>query len=250
MVRSQQGPLIYMKKLLYIALSLLLVQSAMAQENASAKKPAIDLSGRSNDHLMIQLGRAQWTGVPDTIAMGGFSKTVNAYLMMDFPFKNNPRLSIAAGAGVGTDHIHFSKVNVGLKEGGGKLPFTNVRDTNHFKKTKLATAYVEAPIELRYSAHPETGKGLKLALGVKVGTLMNVHTRSAKLQNRSGNLINDYVLKESSSRFINKTRVSGTFRVGYGHLSLFTNYQLTPTIRDGFGPAVRTLSVGLTISGL
>jgi hypothetical protein len=182
--------------------------------------------------------------------MGGFSKTFNVYLMMDFPFKNNPKLSVGIGAGLGSDHIMFSKMNIGLKEGGNKLPFTNVRDTNHFKKTKLATSYVEAPIELRYSAQPATGKGLKVALGIKVGQLINVHTRSAKLQNRNENLINDYVVKESSSRFINGTRLSGTLRVGVGRFSLFSSYQLTPVIRDGFGPAVRTLSTGIAISGL
>jgi hypothetical protein len=239
-----------MKKLIYVSLSLLLCTAAAAQEKSGSSTPKIDLSGRPGDHLMMQFGYAQWMGVPDTIAMGGFSKTFNIYLMMDFPFKNNPKLSVGIGAGLGSDHIMFSKINVGLKEGGNKLPFTNVRDTNHFKKTKLAVNYVEAPIELRYSTQPATGKGLKVALGIKVGQLINVHTRSAKLQNRNGNLINDYVVKESSTRFINGTRISGTLRVGLGRFSLFSSYQLTPVIRDGFGPAVRTLSTGIAISGL
>jgi len=239
-----------MKKIIYLSLTLLLCTTVFGQDNATNKKPKIDLSGRPNDHLMIQVGYAQWTGVPDTIAMGGFSKTINVYVMMDFPFKNNPKLSVGIGAGLGSDHIMFSKMNIGLKEGGNKLPFTNVRDTNHFKKTKLATNYVEAPIELRYSANPQTGKGLKVALGIKVGQLVNVHTRSAKLQNRNENLINDYVVKESSSRFINGTRLSGTLRVGVGRFTLFSSYQLTPVLRDGFGPAVRTLSTGVAISGL
>ena len=239
-----------MKKIIYLSLTLLLCTTVFGQDNATNKKPKIDLSGRPNDHLMIQFGYAQWTGVPDTIAMGGFSKTINVYVMMDFPFKNNPKLSVGVGAGLGSDHIMFSKMNIGLKEGGNKLPFTNVRDTNHYKKTKLATNYVEAPIELRYSANPQTGKGLKVALGIKVGQLVNVHTRSAKLQNRNENLINDYVVKESSSRFINGTRLSGTLRVGVGRFTLFSSYQLTPVLRDGFGPAVRTLSTGIAISGL
>jgi hypothetical protein len=239
-----------MKKIIYLSLSLLFCTAIIAQEKSSSSKPKIDLSGRPNDHLMLQLGYAQWVGVPDTIAMGGFSKTINVYLMMDFPFKNNPKLSVGVGAGIGSDHLMFSKLNIGLKDGGNKLPFTNVRDTNHFKKTKLATNYVEAPIELRYSANPATGKGLKVALGIKVGQLINVHTRSAKLQNRNENLINDYVVKESSSRFINGTRLAGTLRLGIGRFTLFTSYQLTPVIRDGFGPAVRTLSTGIAISGL
>ena len=96
------------------------------------------------------------------------------------------------------------------------MPFTNVRDTNHFKKTKLATSYAELPLELRYTADPENGKGLKFGLGVRIGALFNAHTRNVTLQNRNGNLINDYTMKENSTKFINKTRFEGTFRVGYG----------------------------------
>jgi hypothetical protein len=38
--------------------------------------------------------------------------------------------------------------------------------------------------------------------------------------------------------------------VGLGHIALYGSYQLTTVIKDGFGPAVRPLTIGLTISGL
>jgi len=238
-----------MKNLLLVtALTLSGFTGAFSQE--TLKKKPVDLSNRANDHLVFQVGYAKWNGVPDTISMGNFSKTFNIYFMLDRPFKSNPKMSIGIGAGIGSDHIHFNKVNIGIKEGGSTFPFTNVRDTNHFKKSKLATTYLEIPLELRFSANPETGKGFKFALGFKAGTLFNAHTRNAKLENRNGTLINDYVLKESSSRFFNKTRFAATARVGYGHFSLFTSIQLNPTIRDGFGPKVKPFSIGLTLSGL
>lgn len=238
-----------MKNIL-LSLVLILIGSLVVNSQETLKKKPVDLSNRANDHLVFQVGYAKWNGVPDTISMGSLSKTFNIYFMLDKPFKSNPKLSIGIGAGIGSDHIHFNKVNIGIKEGGSTFPFTNVRDTNHFKKSKLATTYIEAPLEFRYSADPETGKGFKFAIGFKAGTLFNAHTRNAKLQNRSGTLINDYILKESSSRFINKTRFTATARVGYGHFSLFTNIQLNPTIRDGFGPKVKPFSVGLMLSGL
>jgi hypothetical protein len=58
------------------------------------------------------------------------------------------------------------------------------------------------------------------------------------------------VLKESSTKFFNKNRLSVTGRVGYGHFSLFGSYQLTTLFKDGFGPSVRPFSIGLTLSGL
>jgi hypothetical protein len=214
------------------------------------KKDKPNLANRANDHLVFQLGYTGWAGIPDTITTKGLSKSVNIYLMYDFPFKNNPKLSMAFGPGFGSDHILFSKTYVGIKDQTSTMAFTNMSDTNHFKKTKLATIFLEAPIEFRYSANPETGKGLKLAIGVKVGTLLNAHTRNSDYENKSGNTLNNYVMKESSKRFFNKQRLSGMVRVGYGHVSLYGSYQFTPVLRDGYGPQVRPFSIGLTLSGL
>lgn len=220
------------------------------QNNANADKKKIDLSKRANDHLVIQIGHTSWAGVPDTIAMGKFSKSFNMYFMLDFPFKSNQKMSLGVGVGVGSDHLRFSKVNIGIKEIGSTLHFTNVRDTNHYKKTKLATSYAEVPLEIRYSTDPENGKGLKLGLGVRVGTLINAHTRNVDWENRNGKLLNEFSIKHSSTRYFNKTRLVGTFRVGYGNLSVFSSYQLNPTLKDGVGPTARPFTLGLTLSGL
>jgi hypothetical protein len=163
-----------MKNLLFATVLVFSTFTAVFSQETLKKKP-VDLSNRANDHLLFQVGYAKWTGVPDTISMGNFSKTFNIYFMLDKPFKSNPKMSIGIGAGIGSDHIHFNKVNIGIKEGGNTFPFTNVRDTNHFKKSKLATTYLEIPLELRFSANPETGKGFKFALGFKAGTLFNAH---------------------------------------------------------------------------
>jgi hypothetical protein len=234
--------------------ALLLISIAgMAQETPKKtkdKKSKIDLTGRPNDHFLMQLGYTQWANLPDTLSTSGLSKSLNVYLMMDFPFKNNPRLSMAFGPGIGSDHILFTKRRIGITDLAPSLAFTNVQDTNHYKKSKLATVYAEAPIEFRYNSDPENNKGFKWAVGIKVGTLLNAHTRNTKWQNRSGNLLNDYVMKESSKRFFNRTRLVAHGRIGYGHIGIYGSYQLTTVIKDGFGPAVRPLTIGLTISGL
>ena len=240
-----------MKRFLLLVVTLVSL-TGMAQETPkkSKSKPKVDLTGRANDHFLLQVGYTQWANLPDTLTTSGLSKSLNAYVMFDFPFKNDPRLSMAFGPGIGSDHILFTKRNIGIKELAPTLQFTNVQDTNHYKKTKLATVYLEAPIEFRYNKNPELNNGFKWAIGVKVGTLINAHTRNTKLQSRSGNLLNDYVMKETSTRFFNKTRLVAHARVGLGHLSFYGSYQLTTVIKDGFGPAVRPLTFGLTISGL
>src|SRR5688572_4553059 len=245
-----------MKKILSLAACVLIATALFAQENPETKTPEssktkINLSNRANDHLLVQFGYAGWTNAPDSAKPEGFSKSFNVYFMFDFPFKTNPRLSMAFGPGVSTDHIIFKEKYVGIKDIAPSMPFSDRSDTTHFKKTKLATAYFEAPIEFRYTADPmRSGKSFKFALGIKVGTMINAHTRNAKLEDRNDNEINDYTMKEASKRFFNRNRLSGTARIGYGHFTAFGSYQFTTLFKDGNGPKVNPYSIGLTLSGL
>ena len=239
-----------MKKILSLFAFALLTSAAFAQNDPKPKKNKPDMSNRANDHFLIQFGYTNWSGIPDTINQQGFSKSFNTYFMFDFPFKNNPKLSMAIGVGIASDHILFANTQVGIKDQTPAIRFTNVSDTNHYKKTKLATVYVEAPVELRFSADPLHGKGFKAAVGVKVGTMINAHTRNAKFQDKGGNLISDHVQKESSAKFFNKNRLSLMGRVGYGHFSLYGSYQLPALFKDGSGPDVKPYAIGITLSGL
>ena len=241
-----------MKKILSLIACALFVTSVWAQDNPETpkKKERIDLGNRANDHLLLQFGFTGWAGKPDSINTSGLSKSFNIYFMLDFPFRTNPKLSMAFGPGIASDHILFKETYVGIKDITSTFHFTDQSDTNHFKKTKLATVYLEAPIELRYSANPVTGKGFKTALGIKVGVLLTAHTRNSKFQNKDNTTLNDYVMKESGKRFFNKQRIVITGRMGYGNLSLYGSYQANALVKDGLGPVVRPFSIGLTLSGL
>ena len=205
----------------------------------------------SSDHFLIQIGAANWQNRPDSIETKGFSRTFNMYLMLDFPFKTNPHFSVALGPGIATDHIFLDNRTADITGTTTNIQFRNVADTSHFKKYKLSTAFLEVPVELRFSSNPEVnGKSVKIALGAKVGTLLSAWTKGKELQNKSGNTINDYTEKLKSKRYFNTTRLSLTGRIGYGHFSVFGSYALTPVFKEGVGPKMNSLSVGLTLSGL
>jgi len=242
-----------MRRILLIAVFISCARMLFAQSDSTANKNIVSpkIVPRSNDHFMLQLGYTTWNGQPDSINTTGIPRTFNAYFLFDFPFKTNPHWSAAIGAGVGTDNIFFDKTNVDIKSLSTSIRFQNLKDTNSFKKYKLATSFVEAPVELRYRSKPgDDRRSVKVAIGLKVGMLLNAHTKGKTLENKGGNTINDYKVKEFSKKFFNKNRLVGTARLGYGHFSLFGTYQITTLFKEGLGPDVRPLTVGLTLSGL
>lgn len=244
-----------MKKIVFVVFSCLFFAHAFSQDSTSSApaKTKITLSNRPNDHFMIQLSSDHWSGMTDSIKshQQGFSRGFNAYFMLDKPFKTSPNLSIGFGLGVSTSNSTFKRMNVDVKSLTTTLPFTPADSTNHFKKYKLATTYLEIPLEFRYSSKPMyPNKSFKLALGARVGTLVNAHTKGKTLQDKNNNTLNSYVEKENDKRFINGTRFIATARVGYGIISLFGAYQLNSVLKTGSGPVMHLYQVGITLSGL
>lgn len=241
-----------MRRLLVCAAFVCTAFLATAQSDTTAPvKIYRPVQVRAKDHFLIQFGAATWQNKPDSVKTGGFSRTFNMYLMYDFPFKTAPKFSIALGPGLSTDHIFLNKSVANITNTGTKAIFRNLADSNHFKKFKVATAFLELPVELRFSSNPDAdGKSFKLAVGLKAGTMLAAWTKGKTLQTAGGATVSDYIEKEKSKRFFNTTRISATARIGYGHFSLFGSYALTTVFKEAVGPQVNTLSLGLTLSGL
>lgn len=245
-----------MKKSLLLLLGISIASLALAQTEKKVKKDwsKIDITNRTADHFMIQYGGDSWTNRPDSVRTGnGFSRHFNIYFMVDKPFKTNPRMSIAYGAGIGSSNIFFNNTRVDVRSNAARLPFSKVDSVDHFKKNKVTTIFLEIPIELRYYSNPENpAKSWKAAIGMKVGTLLKSYTKSKNLVNKAGQTIygTSYVEKESSKRFFNGTMLALTGRIGYGIISLDAGYTLTSVLKDGTGPSMKRFSLGITISGL
>jgi hypothetical protein len=202
---------------------------------------------------MIQVSMDNWSGMPDSISSHnkGFSRGLNIYFMLNKQFKNAPNFSIAGGLGIGSSNIFFQKMAIDLKSSSPLLPFTALDSANHFKKYKLSTSYLEIPLEFRYNSKPNSPNGgFKAALGLKIGTLINAHTKGKEVEDKNNHTIASYSQKESSKAYINSTRFMATARVGYGIFSIFGSYQLNNILKDGTGADMKLYQIGLTISGL
>ncbi|WP_298301197.1 outer membrane beta-barrel protein [Hydrotalea sp.] len=212
----------------------------------------VDLTKVPSDHFLIQFGSDTWVGRPnpDTIGTKGFSRHFNFYFMLNKPFKTDPRFSVAYGLGVGSSNIFFDHRYVKVWAPGQTLPFDS---TTRFKKSKVTTIYLQAPVELRYFSNPgDPQHSWKFAVGAKVGTLLKAYFKGKNLLDINNNSLygTQYVQKESSKKFFNGIFLAATARAGYGNLSLNVDYSVLGVLKQNTGPVMNTLSIGLTISGL
>lgn len=250
------------------AIALLATTTAFAQKKDSVTtivKPAapaatnpgkkdwskVSLGRRANDHFMFQLGYDNWAQKPDSIHIQGFNRSANFYFMFDFPFKTDPRFSVGAGLGIGTSNIFFHNQQVRVSDNNPTLAFPDQSQTNHFKKFKLVTAYLEAPIELRFALDPEnTNSSWKFAVGAKIGLMLSAHTKGKTLQNSFGQTIGNYTEKESSKQYFNSSKLAATARISKGPVGIFGQYQINSLIKTSLGPSVFPYSFGIVLSGL
>lgn len=241
-----------MRRILLGVLMVCFVNTAFAQADTiiTNRNPIAAPRVGGNDHFLMQFGLTRWQGKPDSINTKGSSRSFNVYFMFAFPFKTNPQWSVAIGPGLATDHIFFDATYVGIKDPTNTLAFRDLSDTSHFDKYKLSTAYLEAPVELRFTLHPERTKSFKVAVGAKVGTLLSAWVKGKDFVDKNGNSIMDYISKEKSKSFFNTNRLSLMGRIGYGNFSAFVSYAVNPLLKEGVGPTVRPMTIGLTLSGL
>jgi len=216
----------------------------------------LDLSNRTSDHFMIQLGHDNWAGKPDSIRTKGLSRSFNMYFMFDKPFKGDPHFSLGFGVGIGSSNIFFENTLIDItgKKNLNKMMFQNADSINHYKKYKLSNVWAEIPLELRWISNPEdVNKSWKVAAGLKFGTMLDAHTKGKNPEDKNGNTLTGQggvVEKEKSKRFFNSTRIAGTIRLGYGHFSLYGAYQINSLLKDGVGPQVKPYTIGIALSGL
>jgi hypothetical protein len=207
-----------------------------------AQSPA-SVVAHSRDFFVVQLSYDMWGGAPDSIRTGGISRGFNVAFMYDFPFKEGSHLSVAPGLGISTSNIFFSDQAPRIGGTSSTLAFPSDSVYKHFK---LATAYLEIPVELRYRAYADNAnKGFKAGLGLKFGTLLSAHTKGKKILSGS-----KQVDKLSNKRYFQPWRVAATARVGWGNFSVFTAYSLTSLLEKSAGPTINPVQIGICLSGL
>ncbi|RAJ85330.1 outer membrane protein with beta-barrel domain [Chitinophaga dinghuensis] len=233
-----------MKKIIFTLGLIAASLGVFAQDAGSPMNKAMNSVTHSRDFLMIQVAYDGWAGSPDSVKTG-FNRGFNIAFMYDMPLKKS-NFSIAPGIGISTSGVMLKDHSMDVA---GRVNATDVTFpyTTTNKRYKVATTYIEIPVELRYRSVPDNAnKGFKAALGVKIGALVDAHTK-AKFTGPNGGKTTD---KERNKEFFNPWRFAATARVGYGNFALFGSYSLNPLLKNSDKYDIRSYQIGIALSGL
>jgi hypothetical protein len=204
--------------------------------------------------LMIDIGLNYWSGTSDSLEQRGWpSKAVSIYYVKRKAMSE--KVSFIYGLGLGLDKIDLGTTNYTLYSSAdsafvNQFPFDPTQVS--VNKNKLATTYLEVPLEIRF--HPggtEEGEGVFIGVGAIGGLFITGHTRW-KYDLRGEN-----VVQKTSGRFdINSFRYGAQFRFGFRGIHLFYKTYFSKTFRNGvntvnsaapaFNPTMQTFGINLT----
>lgn len=232
-----------MKKIfLTLAASIVAFSLCFAQKNSAADKTKIiqEQAGRPDvpGDLFMETGFniLMDDEVMNTKLWG--SKIFNFYYQYG---KNigDSRFSIHPGIGIGTEKYAFNDTaTLYSAVVQNKVVNELVRidslypNASDFRKTKLATTYLDIPVEIRWrSLKYDPKRSLKIALGAKIGFMLDAHTK-VKYDEAGEKKIR----KQKADFGLNKVRYGVYGKVGYGNAYLFYYYSLTTLFDGSSGP--------------
>jgi len=230
---------------LLLAVLFFYTSSLFAQDVVSSDIKPTGIKKPSRDIIMIQITYDNWLNKPDSVSLTGFGRGTNFYICYDFPISKS-NFSFAAGIGIGTSTLYLKDQQLVLTDTGAAAQALFLPESKDYKKFKFSSTFLEAPFELRYFGNKDNRNvGFKAAIGLRVGTLLGVHTKARYTVDGS-----KVIEKENTKRFFENWRYAATVRVGWGNFSVMGAYNLGGVFKEGKGPDVTPYSIGLCITGL
>ena len=115
-------------------------------------------------------------------------------------------------------------------------------DPAGLKKTKLTVSYLTAPLILELKTPLRMGSSrLYLAGGVIGGLHIGSHTKYKYEKDKE---------KYKSNYHINTFKYELTGRIGFGDFCIFANYSLSTLFKEGKGPELYPLMIGISFPNI
>jgi hypothetical protein len=164
----------------------------------------------------------------------------------EFAFKNEKKtFGLVTGMGISFNDYAFDlPVTIEKQDGFGMIvPFNIPEDRSSVKKSKLHVNYLTVPLILEVKTPLRMGSShLYIAGGAIGGLYLGAHT---KYKYDNGNKD-----KYKSNYHINQLKYDLTARLGFGDFCVFANYSMTPLFKDGKGPELHPLMIGISFPNI
>lgn len=161
----------------------------------------------------------------------------------EWAFKNERKtFGVVTGMGISFNDYTFDLPITIEKEGGyGKIvPVDLGLDV---KKSKLHVNYLTVPLMLEIKTPLRMGSSrLYIGGGVIGGLYLGAHTKY-KFENNNKEKI-------KSNYHINQWKYDLTGRIGFGDFCIFANYSMTSLFKDGKGPQLHPLMIGISFPNI
>lgn len=218
--------------------------------SSMAQRP--DLPG----HMIFDFGLNSWSNSPVGAEMDLWrSKTLNITYLYDLPIGDG-NLTFTPGIGLSMEKFAFDNNttltstinNSGARAIGVAQLETIYINARDFKRSKLATNYVDVPLEFRWYARPGNyGQGFRVAVGGKVGMLYSSYTK-VKMEDQARD---PRMVKDRQEYGLNPFRYGIITRVGWGGVGFFSYFELSNKF-DNPPPGAdrtKTFTFGVSLTG-
>ncbi len=172
----------------------------------------------------------------------GKSLTFN-FNFAEYAFTNERNtFGLVTGLGFSSMDFRFDQpMTVAKASGSGMLVPIDLEPAG-FKKSKLNVSYLTAPLILEI-ATPLRMNQHRLTLGAGVIGGLNIGSRT-KVKTSDG------ISKDRRNFNVNPFKYELTGRIGLGELCIFANYGMTPLFKEGKGPELVPLTVGISFPNI
>ncbi len=187
-----------------------------------------------------------WQGQPPDMKTRTINQGAQVFGMYNYRIKES-KIYLAGGIGMGFHNLYSDNYIDDVKA--DSISFLKIPDDLSYKKSKVALAYIDVPVEFRI----RTEKGFRIAFGFKFGFLINSHTKYKG--NRfhiaeNGTVVTDEVdvkVKSKDIQHLETWRYGPTFRIGYKWFNVTVYYQVSKVFKVDKGPELYPISVGIAI---
>ncbi len=168
--------------------------------------------------------------------------------IMEFAFKNERKtFGVVTGLGFSfNDYVFNDQITI---QKTGNPPITvpvqlpDDSDGRGIKKSKLHVNYITAPLMLEVKTPLRMGSSRLYLAGGVIGSLyLSSHTKYKYYKGDK---------EKSKSGFnVNQWKYELTGRIGFGDFCVFANYSMTSLFKDGRGPEVYPLMIGVSFPNI